>query len=266
MQRLIQARLRQGWTQADLAEKMGVATKTVVRWEAGTTIPQPGLRAKLGALLQIDPEEIWSLQPILPDPTTQLRQRVDWGEAPHPEQLYGRNQELAALSHWMIKDSCRFVAILGMGGIGKTSLAATVVEQVLAHYDCVFWRSLHNTPPFKQVLQECLQLVSPQQHIVFPEGTDNSISLLIEPFRLCRCLFVLDNVESILQGRGPAGVYRDGYEGYGRLFQRMGEGKHQSCLLVTSREKPPEVAFKDYKGPSTTGRLSLATMGEIRWR
>ena len=27
-----------------------------------------------------------------------------------------------------------------------------------------------------------------------------------------------------------------------QLLQRMGEGRHQSCLLVTSREKPKEVA------------------------
>src|SRR5258708_3107788 len=32
---LIQARLQRGWTQADLAEKVGVATKTVARWEGG---------------------------------------------------------------------------------------------------------------------------------------------------------------------------------------------------------------------------------------
>lgn len=139
----------------------------------------------------------------------------------------------------------RLVAILGMGGIGKTSLAATLVDQMHEHYDYVFWRSLHNAPPFKRMLQECIQFVSHQQRTVLPEEVDSQISLLIEYFRSCRCLLVLDNIESILQEGSQTGHYRGGYEGYGRLFQRIGESKHQSCLLVTSREKPPEVALQE---------------------
>src|SRR5581483_345898 len=37
------------------------------------------------------------------------------------------------------------------------------------------------------------------------------------------------------------GRYAEGYEGYGRLFRRIGEAEHQSCLLLTSREKPQEI-------------------------
>ena len=162
--------------------------------------------------------------------------------------LYGRDQELATLKHWMMDDSCRLVAILGMGGIGKTSLAATLVDQVQEHYDYVFWRSLHNAPPFKRILLECMQFVSDQQQTVLPEEVDSQISLLIEYFRTDRCLLVLDNVESILQGGSQVGHYR---EGYGRLLQRIGESRHQSCLLVTSREKPKEVALLEGEAAAT---------------
>jgi hypothetical protein len=50
-------------------------------------------------------------------------------------------------------------------------------------------------------------------------------------------------METILQAGNRAGQYRKGYEGYGRLVQRIGEAKHQSCLLLTSREKPKEIAY-----------------------
>jgi WD40 repeat protein len=181
----------------------------------------------------------------------QRSHRFDWGEAPHTDRLYGRDQELATLKHWIMDDSCRLVAILGMGGIGKTCLAAALVDQVHEHYDFVFWRSLYNAPPFKRILQECIQFISDQQQAVLPEEEDHQISLLIESFRTCRCLLVLDNVESILQGGSQAGQYREEYGGYGRLFQRMGESKHQSCLLVTSREKPKEVALLEGETAAT---------------
>jgi WD40 repeat protein len=182
---------------------------------------------------------------------SQRSQRFDWGEAPHIDQFYGRDQELATLKQWMMDDSCRLVAILGMGGIGKTSLAATLVDQMHEHYEYVFWRSLHNAPPFKHLLQECIQFVSHQQQMILPEEVDRQISLLIKSFRTCRCLLVLDNVESILQEGSQTGHYRVGYEGYGKLLQRIGESKHQSCLLVTSREKPPEVALSEGEAAAT---------------
>src|SRR2546426_7287027 len=177
--------------------------------------------------------------------------RIDWGEAPHTEQFYGRERELAALKQWLVDDHCRLVAILGMGGMGKTSLAATVVDQVKEHYDYVFWRSLLNAPPLSNMLQECIPFVSAQQRTVLPEEENHQISLLLESFRTHRCLLVLDNVESIVQGGSQAGQYREDYEGYGRLLQRIGESKHQSCLLVTSREKPKEVALLEGEAAAT---------------
>ena len=53
---------------------------------------------------------------------------------------------------------------------------------------------------------------------------------------------MLDNVESVLQVGYRTGQYREEYEGYGRLLQRIGETEHRSCLMLTSREKPKEIA------------------------
>src|SRR5713101_148179 len=204
--------------------------------------PQQSSHEKESIPSSLQSLQVQSKVDLLPSPVPKSH-RIDWGEAPHTEQFHGREKELAELHRWLVDDHCRLVAILGMGGMGKTSLAATLVDLVQENYDYVFWRSLHNAPPLESILQECIPFVSDQQRTVLPAALDRQITLLIEYLRTRRCLLVLDNVESILQGGSQAGQYREGYEGYGKLLQRIGESRHQSCLLVTSREKPKEVAL-----------------------
>jgi hypothetical protein len=52
--------------------------------------------------------------------------------------------------------------------------------------------------------------------------------------------------------------YRDGYMGYGRVLQAIGEGRHHSCLVVTSREVPPEL---DMLGGDAIRTLQLSGLG-----
>jgi WD40 repeat protein len=190
-----------------------------------------------------------------PFPTSEKRlareTRVDWGEAVDVSIFYGRTAELETLTQWVVSDRCRLIALLGMGGIGKTSLAAKLGEQVQDEFDYVVWRSLREAPPLKEILTSLIQFLSNQQETEadLPESLGGRITKLVEHLRFPagqqsrthRCLLILDNAESILQ-EGQAGVYREGYEGYGELLKRVGESSHQSCLVVTSREKPRELS------------------------
>lgn len=172
-------------------------------------------------------------------PTTHSR-REDWGEAPDVSIFFGRYEDLTILTQWLLTDSCRLIAILGMGGIGKTALVTKLAYQAAQNFKYIFWRSLRNAPPLSEILAEAILFVSDQQDIDLPEDTEKAITRLIDYLAKKRCLFILDNAESILQ-EDQAGHYRDGYEAYGRLLQRVGDSNHKSCLLVTSREKPREI-------------------------
>lgn len=78
-------------------------------------------------------------------------------------------------------------------------------------------------------------------------------------------MLVLDNFDLILQSGYRAGYYREEYEGYGELLRQVGELPHQSCLVLTSREKPKE--FVSLEGATLPVRaLQLTGLKDVEGR
>ena len=167
---------------------------------------------------------------------------IDWAEAVDVSIFYGRTFELKTLEQWIVSEHCRLVSLLGMGGIGKSSLAAKLREKVQSEFDYVVWKSLRNAPSIHELLPGLMRFLS-SQYEDLPETLSGQISQLIECLNQNRCLVVFDNVEAILQGGQRAGLYRQGYEDYSQLFRRLGESAHRSCLILTSRERPREIGL-----------------------
>ena len=169
---------------------------------------------------------------------------IDWEEPTDISIFYGRTKELVTLEQWILKDSCRVVTLVGMGGIGKTTLAAKFWEGIKKQerFEYVIQRSLRHAPPVTELLADLIQFLSNGKETQVSANITDVVSQLIEYLKSRRCLLVLDDVEMVLSYRELAGKYREGYEGYGVLIRQVGAETHQSHLLLTSREILREAA------------------------
>src|SRR5436189_3251955 len=88
----------------------------------------------------------------LPHRAEKPREIIDWGEGIAVPLLYGRERELETLHQWVVDNRCRVVTVVGLGGIGKSSLAITLAHDVVTQFDVVLFRSLLNGPLLTEVL------------------------------------------------------------------------------------------------------------------
>jgi WD40 repeat protein/transcriptional regulator with XRE-family HTH domain len=224
------------YTLEKLSDLTGLSTRSIGRMRSGKSpIDRQTLEDLFHAFdLSLTPQDF--IQPDTSDAPLVPAIAPDWGEAPDVSRFYGRADELASLSQWIIQDQCRLIAILGIGGIGKTVLSVKLAEQLQNHFTHVVWRSLRNAPPLDTLLAELVLFLSDQQE------TQADVSTLLQCLRNTRCFIILDNSETLLQTGSQAGQYRPGYEAYNDLLRVVAEARHQSCLVLTSREKCSQVA------------------------
>ncbi len=170
---------------------------------------------------------------------------VDRDEAVDTKVFYGRSQELNALKYQILEHKSRLVGIFGIGGVGKTLLAAQLAQEVETEFDYVIWRRVRNAPAVKPILIEIIKFISQQQvtELTLSDDFKEIISQLIDYLDQFRCLLILDNLETILQPKivncdRQESSYLDQYQGYGQLLEAIADSHHQSCLLLTSREIP----------------------------
>ncbi|WP_373538746.1 NB-ARC domain-containing protein [Chamaesiphon sp.] len=252
----------EGWTYPRIAEQVGYDTGYVrdVGYELWRQLTiacgEPITKSNLQAVLRRRRDRMPKLAVPAVTPASPPNRELYWGDRIDVSTFKGRETELQQLERWLgvngegdrIGMSCRLISIVGMGGMGKTSLAAKLTQKLATltqAFEWIIWQSLRNAPPVDKILWQLMAILSRQQQTEPADTVDAQISQLMAYLRATRCLLVFDNFESIL-AQQPArsaasyqhGNYREGYVGYSELLRRIASEHHASCLLLTSREKP----------------------------
>ena len=80
------------------------------------------------------------------------------------------------------------------------------------------------------------------QRVVPPVAKSERFLALLLVLRGRRSLLVLDNSETLFEPGQRESRYRAAMAGYGWRLQAVADASHQSCVVLTSREAPSELA------------------------
>ena len=190
----------------------------------------------------------------------------DLSEMPELGAFYDRTPELQTLTTWILQQHSRLITLTGISGIGKTTLAVQLVQQIKDEFEYAVWYTLDEFPTIDKFQSNLIQLFSNSEKQDLSPTNQKRLPL-IKYLQNHRCLIVLDDVHNLFCSGEFAGKYKTESEDYRSLFKQIEKLSHQSCLMLIGWEQPREVT--QVKNQNTSIRtlqlkgLDIAASGEI---
>jgi NB-ARC domain len=173
-----------------------------------------------------------------PQPKSPLQ---DLTLAPQVINFYSRDSELKTLDDWIFTQKTRLVAVLGVSGIGKTTLVKRWLDRTLSNFEIIIWKSLKYPKSLQLLTQDLLQVCQIEAKPTIDDRLKQLLDLLTEK----KCLIILDDLHNIFLPGEFAGQYQPKYQDYQNFFKLITEIAHQSTLMLISQEQCAEMDCLD---------------------
>jgi len=161
--------------------------------------------------------------------------------APKIINFYARESELKILCNSILNKNTRLISVLGLSGIGKTTVVKRFVDLNLQQFEVIIWRSLKFPKSLELLLNNLLNACKQEAK----ETIDDKLKQLLDIFRDKKCLIILDDVHNIFIPGQFAGQYKSEYQDYQNLFAMIAETGHQSNVILISQEQCAEMECLD---------------------
>ncbi|MFS8119893.1 MAG: NB-ARC domain-containing protein, partial [Microcoleus sp.] len=175
-----------------------------------------------------------------PHPPNQETSHHDLSEMPQLGAFYDRTPQLQTLKNWILQQNSSLIALTGRLGIGKTTLAVQLIQQIKHEFEYVIWCNLDTSPTLPEFEANLIQFFSQYQKQDSPTTNQKALPL-IKYLQKHRCLVILDDIHNLFSSGELAGKYQPEYEEYRSLFKKIEKISHQSCFLLIGWEQPREL-------------------------
>lgn len=144
------------------------------------------------------------------------------------------------MSNWLRNQNIRLISVLGLSGIGKSSLVRRFIDVNQHLFDVIIWKSIKLSPSLDNIITEILTATNPDSLLA-----DNKLTQLFKLLREQRCLIIFDDVQELFTLGEFAGKYQSKYQDYKDFFQKLVEIEHESSLILISQEQCQEMLCLD---------------------
>jgi hypothetical protein len=166
--------------------------------------------------------------------------RHDLTLAPKITHFYDRITELQTLSRWLIDQNVHLVSVLGLSGIGKTTLVKQFVDLNLQHFDVIIWKNLKISQSLDGIINEIITGIDHDSI-----QTDNKLTQFFNLLRQQRCLIILDDFQELFIKGELAGEFKTESKNFQNLLKMMTNIEHQSSFILISQEQCQEMISLD---------------------